>query len=332
MGSRAQRAAALVRDHHDAYLVEVFGYKGSGIPVDRIRDLIARGLIDVGRVGMEGAIKVGPVYADPFMFRDLVGRTIARAPHEDYPEMRRWPLERWQDEIQAAGGAFPFEPSTSPAEPTNEPPGVPGGLGPSDAGAWQAAQESAASYIRGLGNESAGALEATVAEVWEGETPIEIPIQDRRNERVREIRALTARAVAEKWTSQKLASEIGHAIGEWGRGLERIATTELQGAHNEGRVRDAAATYGSGAGIARIPEAGACDACRGLFLGPGGKPVVFSISELIANGTNVGLRAQDWKATVFPIHPFCRCDTMPVPPGFEVLADGRLRRKQPDAV
>lgn len=340
MGSIAQRAAALVKDHHDAFLLETFGVVGSGLSPERVAQLFASGLADPALVGRVGTVQVGPVYADPFAFREVVGRAIARAPHELHPEMRRWGLERWQEEIQDAGGlpgwatvgdtpaqapTAPEAPAEAPARP--EAPGIPGGMGPGEVEAYEAARDSAGEYIRGLGNEASEAIENTVAEVWDGETPVSVPMPEKRNERLEQIRALTARAVAERWTPEKLASEIGHAIGEWGRGLERIARTELQAAHNEGRTRDAVQAYGEDAAVCRVPEAGACDVCRRLFLDSDGLPIIFPVRALVANGTNVGLKAAELRATVFPVHPHCRCDTAPVPPGMYMLRDGRLRPK-----
>jgi hypothetical protein len=54
---------------------------------------------------------------------------------------------------------------------------------------------------------------------------------------------------------------------------------------------------------------------------------VFTVSELEGNGVNVGRSREDWLPTIFPVHPNCRCDTISVPPDFEVTEDGRLRKR-----
>ena len=55
---------------------------------------------------------------------------------------------------------------------------------------------------------------------------------------------------------------------------------------------------------------GNCQHCIRLYLtaGIGSEPKIFTIGELIGNGTNIGRKAKDWKPTIlFPIHPWCRC-------------------------
>jgi hypothetical protein len=48
------------------------------------------------------------------------------------------------------------------------------------------------------------------------------------------------------------------------------------------------------------------------------------VSELIENGTNVGRARADWQPTAYPVHPNCRCDTIPVGPTQTVSRSGRL--------
>lgn len=55
---------------------------------------------------------------------------------------------------------------------------------------------------------------------------------------------------------------------------------------------------------------GNCQHCIRLYTtgGIGTKPRVFKLIDLIANGDNIGIKAKDWKPTLGPIHPFCRCN------------------------
>ena len=41
------------------------------------------------------------------------------------------------------------------------------------------------------------------------------------------------------------------------------------------------------------------------------------MSELIANGTNIGRKSKDWKPVLTNIHPFCRCLLRYVSDGYE---------------
>ncbi len=47
-----------------------------------------------------------------------------------------------------------------------------------------------------------------------------------------------------------------------------------------------------------------CPDCRRLFL-EDGAPRVFPLSELRANGTNVGVKRANWKPVLGPVHPWC---------------------------
>ena len=50
-----------------------------------------------------------------------------------------------------------------------------------------------------------------------------------------------------------------------------------------------------------------CPHCRKLYLNTDGTPKLFKLSELEANGTNIGLKPSEWKATISQAHPRCRC-------------------------
>ena len=54
---------------------------------------------------------------------------------------------------------------------------------------------------------------------------------------------------------------------------------------------------------------GACRHCIALYLtdGLGSASRLFKLSVLVANGSNIGRKVKDWRATVDGVHPFCRC-------------------------
>ena len=63
---------------------------------------------------------------------------------------------------------------------------------------------------------------------------------------------------------------------------------------------------------------GNCRHCIRLYLtnGVGSQPKLFRLQELEANGTNIGLKVNDWKPTVNSTHPHCRCDLNYLPKGY----------------
>lgn len=139
-----------------------------------------------------------------------------------------------------------------------------------------------------------------------------------------QVQDLVARAVEGGWSKATLRRYLEAAFGAKSRDWRRVAVTELQGAYNEGVVVNALDTYGDAARVARVPEADACPHCLRVFLGEDGRPIVWPVKRLLANGSNVGRRAREWRATMWPVHPNCRCDTVLIPPGTRFNDDWRL--------
>jgi hypothetical protein len=113
---------------------------------------------------------------------------------------------------------------------------------------------------------------------------------------------------------KKTISEVAHTIaektGDWSRDFERIVAYNSHTAIEEGKAamiqRD---QEGKDPIVYKSVFYDACDSCVDLFLtkGRGSRPRLFKLSELKANGTNIGRKKAEWKATLGPIHPYCRC-------------------------
>ena len=128
-------------------------------------------------------------------------------------------------------------------------------------------------------------------------------------------------------TWRKLASEIGHATEDWSRDMQRLAATEKQFAMQEGTARRM--TKGRDPDeirVAKIPSPDACKDCVRLHLtaGEGSPPRIFKMSDLQANGTNVGRKRADWQPTVGPVHPWCGCELVEVPEGWAFDEEGDM--------
>jgi hypothetical protein len=50
-----------------------------------------------------------------------------------------------------------------------------------------------------------------------------------------------------------------------------------------------------------------CKSCRNAYLNKDGSPKIFRLSELEANGSNIGLKPNEWKPTLGQLHLNCRC-------------------------
>ena len=128
-------------------------------------------------------------------------------------------------------------------------------------------------------------------------------------------------AVQFRQSAAKMASEIGHATGDWERDWLRIAYYVLQNSYNYGRARAIFRDHGDDAEVYFDVLKGACQHCRELYLtdpdDEDSAPKIFKLKDILANGNNIGRKAADWLPTVSPIHPYCRCSIRYKDPNME---------------
>lgn len=338
----------LIRLHHEAILVKIYGKAAPGVSPERVQLMLRQGIINP--MDLKGLLLPGMVNeVDPLDFMYRVAKITEATPSKQRPTLRERTLEEWKRAVDASITAAPEAPVTlppvsipvdmpkppvEPQQPSPETPPTPSVLSTdvetpewmstSEAGAYQSAMMRAGDYCRGLGNIMGDELGGAVEEVW-GDVDIEEEADAvLRHARILEIREKVAEALATHRDYQTLALELARTTGKYNHDWERIARTELQGAYNEGIFLEAIEDWGEGAQIARIPETNACPHCLRLFSNTDGTPRIFNVKELLTNGTNVGKNATSWVATIWPVHPNCRCDTLSVPPGMVVNAKGVL--------
>jgi len=343
----AQRVQDIIREHTDAFLVQMLGEEASGLGEERIKYLKSNGVLlptEYVRVNGQDPLAVvqllgthlGDVLPGDQRYRDTLAELEKTAPWMHPLSPVQYPVAFEEGMSPADGGtaglvaqalAQEERRSLSPTRNAERvflsasPPGV---VNVYD---WEEAANSMGSLIRGLGNAWSELLQDTVGEQWEGERVVSVPDPEARENTLEKVRAVLSRAKKEGTPVQQVARQLAAATKDFARNWRRIAETEMQGLYNQAAARLAVHRYGKDAQVIRMPEKGACSACLRVFM-RGGEPITWSVQELMQNGTNAGLPRSQWKATLWPVHPRCRCGTIVVSPFME-YRDGRLRAKRP---
>lgn len=169
----------------------------------------------------------------------------------------------------------------------------------------QAARQLGAQLVMGLGNRVAEdfttqAISSTNADALE---------------RRRLIAETVAYGIERDMGVTQVRGLLGSALGDdWARDIGRIAATEIQRAVNTGYATSVQRDIGDDANVAVIPNADACSACVKAYL-KDGKPRIFKLSDLPPPEVNFGVKSSERVTTRPPLHPWCHCQLVYVPPG-----------------
>lgn len=150
----------------------------------------------------------------------------------------------------------------------------------------------------------------------------DIIIEEDQSTRLEQERVLSGElqaSVLNRRNLQTIVSNVGRKLNDWTKDWGKIVDTELQDIYNRGKAVEIEKKYGLEQRVYKDTYAGACRWCIRLHTtsGIGSEPIIFTLDQLYANGSNVGLPKDQWRATVGPEHPFCRCDIRPVLEGQE---------------
>jgi hypothetical protein len=166
--------------------------------------------------------------------------------------------------------------------------------------AVQYAKEHAGEYIKGLRDDMIKEVRASSARVG--------------SEAVRAVQNKVAEAIENRNTVSQLKTELFHAVDDRNRDWQRVANTEMQASIQNGIYSEIVEAFGSEQLVYKRPAPDACKHCLRLHLDEDGVPRIFPLSSLAAS--NVGLKANAWRATIGPVHPWCQCQLHMVPAGY----------------
>lgn len=288
--------AEIIRRHHTELLAGLVGPEA--LTVEE-RDLL-RLAIEEGRLPIPAGI-------DAIQEAYLIGQLQARLP-----------------ELEAADQAL--------AEAREKLRSAPIPLTEVEQTAVRIARHEAASAIRNLtARMSANAGRVMSAVERAGMESIRAAGQERKlepEEQERAIRHAVAEAIARRETVGRVATDL-RRMTEEPRDWNRVAVTELQNSREAGVADGIARRSGADVWVFKRPRSDCCKHCARLYLDENGYPVVFQLSWLRAQGTNVGRKAQDWRPVVGTVHAHCACVLQRIPDGWGFDDRGRLAPKGP---
>lgn len=126
---------------------------------------------------------------------------------------------------------------------------------------------------------------------------------------------------------QKLRDFSSDSYRDW----KRVAVTEIANSvgmgamdrvvdDNQGKDFDEVYVYRITKGDSKV-----CKYCKAFFEDSDGSPKVYKLSTIMANGTNYGKKAVDWKPVAGNVHPGERCGgILELRPGWKVLPGGTV--------
>jgi len=139
------------------------------------------------------------------------------------------------------------------------------------------------------------------------------------------------KAIEDRKYLSEVVSILGKKTGDWERDLHRIGDFVLHTAFDEGRITQIQKEEGDSALVYKDVYQGACQHCQRLFLtgGVSSEPIIFTVAQLKANGTNIGFKVAEWRPVIGPIHPWCFSDDTEVltDQGWKLFKDVTLQEK-----
>tara|TARA_R100001594_G_scaffold141713_1_gene187965 strand:+ start:584 stop:1537 length:954 start_codon:yes stop_codon:yes gene_type:complete len=287
--------AAIIKQHTDLFLVSLLGK--SVVTEKDIRDLIAAGLI--------------PPETDPklFEYSYVLGKVKAMLTSDKYRSLTFDALK------EVAGTAWH----------KMEPPSI------LEQFRIDAAKSSAGTAVQGISDDIKNGLFRNLEQSITNNLTEQIVVD--------KIRDVVVNALESRRTVSQLAYDIPRELKSYNRDWLRVASTEMHAVRTQGTVDAIQLKQGLYEGfpedsdeqrVVVRPTKGACPECRRDYLGANGKPKIWNLNDLLANGTNVGVPKKLRKPVLPPHHPWCLCEVDYVPPGFDYDAQGNLVLMRPE--
>lgn len=126
--------------------------------------------------------------------------------------------------------------------------------------------------------------------------------------------------VANRETASELKTRLFDILDDASRDWRRVASTELNNAIQFGVYNEIRETSDEGDDqlVYKLPNPDACKHCKRVYLMPDGiTPRVFKLNQLA--DSNIGLKADSWQPTIGAVHPWCQCQIVVIPEGYNFV-------------
>ena len=284
----------IIKDNHLAFMVEVLG--PASIPPEELDRLVKAGKV---KLPASPATTAGKAAASVKAAHE-VGVLVAKLGEKTAKKMK-------------AGTFWEYTTKVAPPE-----------LSVHELEAIKLIEDKVGLHIQGLGNKLVDKLGMHILE------------EDAKLRRklLTTVRAEVKAGIEEQKSYKTVATAMARATDNNKRDWLQIAHTEMHSALEEGKANAIMREVpGTDPLVYKRPRPDACPFCKLLYM-DGAKPRVFRLSELSANGTNVGRKARrphltgphatEWKPVVGVMHPWCQCSLHHMMEGFDFDKDGNL--------
>lgn len=181
----------------------------------------------------------------------------------------------------------------------------------------KAARRKVYEHLKGLGNT---VKESTEEVIVEGDKQLRTRLEG-------EVKRQLVSGLEKRKTIKQIALALGEKTQDYSRDWTRIAYTETNNAFQEGKAETikSKTTPSYDPMVYKLPRPDACEECKKAYLEKDGvTPRLFKLSELLANGSNVGRKHGDRKPVHGSHHPWCACELQELEPGFGFDENGEV--------
>jgi len=125
------------------------------------------------------------------------------------------------------------------------------------------------------------------------------------------LREKVIEGLSRRESAKKISTDLAKLTGDWTRNFTKSVSYISHTALNEGRLAILQRRYQdpNNAKVYFIVQDTACEHCVKAYLtaGKGSTPKIFTVRELLQNGSNIGRKTSEYKPSIEPLHLNCRC-------------------------